>query len=259
MKKSLFVAAMLLGAMTMSAAPYQHSIGITAGGLNGVEYKTFVGEHFVVAADLGVQLGATKNLTETITYSNSDAQKAYEKFNETSITLDAKFAYWAFQGAANFAYQGTVKDWSAGSLQWFAGGGINMGLMQGQTYDKYEGSYPTNMKTGKDIKTVGDAWKAMKDTRKVYKDSDDPKKDFGSKNPYEFKLGINAYAGMEFVFSNVPLVLGMDFRPGLGIGMKNIKDATVFDPETGTNYECNELLSIAFFDWSLGVSLRYCF
>lgn len=259
MKKLTFVAAMLLSATIVCAGAYKHSIGVTVGSQYGVEYKTFVGEHFVVAADLGVQLGATKGMTEIISFSNPDAQKAYEKVNESSITVGYKLASWAFQGAANFAYQGTIADFSAGTLDWFAGGGLSLGVMQGQVYGKYKGSYPGNMKTGAEVKTVGDAWKAMADTREVYKKSDDPKEDFGSKNPYEFKLGLNAYAGVEFALKSVPLVFGMDFRPGLGLGMKNFSDATVFDPETFTNYECNQLMSIAFFDWALNASIRYYF
>ncbi len=259
MKKLTFVAAMLLSATIVCAGAYKHSIGVTVGSQYGVEYKTFVGEHFVVAADLGVQLGATKNITTNVTFSNPDAQKAYEKLNKSSQTLDVKLAYWAFQGAANFAYQGTIKDFSAGTLDWFAGGGVSVGLMQGQEYGKYKGSYPVNMKTGKEIKTVGDAWKAMADTREVYKKSDDPKEEFGSKNPYEFKLGLNAYVGAEFALKSVPLVFGLDFRPGLGLGMKSYGDATVTDFETMTNYECNELMSIAFFDWALNASIRYYF
>lgn len=259
MKKLTFVAAMLLGALTVNAGAYKHSVGLTVGSQYGFEYKTFVGEHFVVAADLGVQLGATKGMTERISFSNPDAQKAYEKVNESSTTVGYKLASWAFQGAANFAYQGTIADFSAGTLDWFAGGGLSLGMMQGQIYGKYKGSYPVNMKTGAEVKTVGDAWKAMADTRKIYKDSDDPKEDFGSKNPYMFKLGLNAYAGAEFALKSVPLVFGLDFRPGIGIGMKNNDDATVYDPETMTNYECNQLMSIAFFDWALNASVRYYF
>lgn len=259
MKKLTLFAAMLLGALTVNAGAYKHSVGLTVGSQYGFEYKTFVGEHFVVAADLGVQLGATKNVTRNVTFANSDAQKAYEKRYDASETMNIKIAYWAFQGAANFAYQGTIADFSAGTLDWFAGGGISLGMMQAQEYGKYKGAYTKNMKTGENVKTLGDAWKAMADTRKVYKDSDDPEDDFGSKNPYQFKFGLNAYAGVEFALKSAPLVFGMDFRPGLGLGMKSFDDATVVDPDTFTEYKCNELMSVAFFDWALNASVRYYF
>lgn len=259
MKKLTFVAAMLLGALTVNAGAYKHSVGLTVGSQYGFEYKTFVGEHFVVAADLGVQLGQTKGYAWSYTFSNKDAQDAFEKYNKASGTENPKFVNWAFQGAANFAYQGTIADFSAGTLDWFAGGGFSMGMLQMQTFDKYKGGYPCNMKTGEEIKTVGDAWKAMKDLRKVYKDSDDPKEDYGSKNPYMFKLGLNAYAGVEFALKSAPLVFGMDFRPGMGMGMKNYKGFKFDDPDTHVHYECDQLQSLVFFDWALNASVRYYF
>ena len=255
MKKLTFVAAMLLSATVVCAGAYKHSVGLSVGGLNGFEYKTFVGEHFVIAADLGVRVSQTQGLTISVVALDRD-QKSKDK---TQSFGDIRMAYWTFEGAANFAYQGTIADFSAGTLDWFAGGGLSLGMMQGHTYGKDKGRYAYNMKTGADVKTVGDAWKAMADDRKVYKDSDDPKEDFGSKNPYMFKLGLNAYAGVEFALKSAPLVFGMDFRPGLGLGMKNFSDATVSDPETMTDYECNKLMSIAFFDWALNASVRYYF
>lgn len=246
MKKSLFVAAMLLGAMTMSAAPYQHSIGITAGGLNGVEYKGFLNDHLVIAADLGVRLSQSQGVTSTISFSNKDAQDVYEKYNGklTQTNNDVKFVDWTFEGAVNVAYQGTIKDFSAGSLQWFAGGGMSIGMVQFVSWDK-------------DVSpSVHDIWTAMKDARKAYNDLSSKEQEY-TMNPLNFKFGMNAYAGMEFAFSNVPLVLGFDFRPGLGMAINGCK-TEVYDPEKMAGYECNMIETSAFFDWSLGVTLRYC-
>lgn len=258
MKKSFFVAAMLLGAMTMSAAPYQHSIGITAGGLNGVEYKGFLNDHVVIAADLGVRLSQSQGMSWAISLSDKDAEDAFKQMGGklSDSNNDVKFAYWTFEGAVNVAYQGTIKDWSAGSLQWFAGGGMSLGMVQFQPFGKYDGYYTQNPKTGKDIKNAGDAWKAMKDARKTYNDLSSDEKKY-EMNPLNFKFGMNAYAGMEFAFSNVPLVLGMDFRPGLGMAINGRKWHDEL-PEKMAAYECDMIQTNAFFDWSLGVTLRYC-
>lgn len=256
MKKSLFVAAMLLGAMTMSAAPYQHSIGITAGGLNGIEYKGFVTDHFVITADLGVALSQTKGYTVSGSFLSSDLQKyAQDHEDDFSVIKTQSFnnygvVSWSFEGAANFAYQGTIKDFSAGSLQWFAGGGVSLGMAQYVYWDN-DAIHPS----------THDIWKAMKDERKAYKDSPDAEKEFGSKNPYWFKFGVNAYAGMEFAFSNVPLVLGFDFRPGVGVGMKTWTVGDVIyekDGKMAVEKDAKLLQGVGYFDWTLGVTLRYC-
>ena len=246
MKKSFFVAAMLLGAMTMSAAPYQHSIGITAGGLNGVEYKGFLNDHVVIAADLGVRLSQSQGMSWAISLSDKDAEDAFKQMGGklSDSNNDVKFAYWTFEGAVNVAYQGTIKDWSAGSLQWFAGGGMSLGMIQFVGWDK--DSHPS----------VHDVWKAMKDDRKAYNDLSSDEKKY-TMNPLNFKFGMNAYAGMEFAFSNVPLVLGMDFRPGLGMAINGCKWQGM-NPKKMTMYDCDMIQTNAFFDWSLGVTLRYC-
>lgn len=54
------------------------------------------------------------------------------------------------------------------------------------------------------------------------------------------KFGFNAMAGLEIGFTEAPLSLGFDFRPGYGLAFKR---------DLAYNY----------FDWRLAVSLRYCF
>lgn len=56
------------------------------------------------------------------------------------------------------------------------------------------------------------------------------------------KTGVNAIVGCEYAFSNVPLGISLDFRPGYG---------TMYFPEN--------VLLVSLFDWKLALSLRYCF
>ena len=58
MKKSLFVAVLLLSALTMSAREYQHSVGLYAGNSFGLSYKGYVRgqEHLVIETNLMTQL-----------------------------------------------------------------------------------------------------------------------------------------------------------------------------------------------------------
>lgn len=229
MKKSLFVAVMLLGAMTMSAAPYKHSIGITAGGLNGFEYKGFLKEHLVIVADLGFRTSATGKV---IFHTNCDGER-------TSDRSDEGVVYWTFESAANMAYQGTIKKWSAGSLQWFAGGGLSLGMIQ-----------------------MGETWEDISDARKNWRDLDSDKREDGM-NPSQFKFGFNAYLGTEFVFKKVPLVVGIDFRPGYGLAATSYSyRGWDYDEETG-ELSIGEKMKVSsvtsFFDWTLSATLRYRF
>lgn len=221
MKKLTFVAAMLLSATIVCAGAYKHSVGLSVGGLNGFEYKTFVGEHFVIAADLGVRVSQTQGLTISVAALDRD-QKSKDK---TQSFGDIRMAYWTFEGAANFAYQGTIADFSAGTLDWFAGGGISLGVMQGAMWDK--SNHPS----------THDIWDTMKQDR-----------------AFAFKLGLNAYLGAEFALKSVPLVFGLDFRPGYGESIDRRTDYAAY-----MDYGADVLESIAFFDWSLGATVRYYF
>ena len=258
MKKSFFLAALLLSVLTISARPYQHSVGVNVGGMNGISYKGYVqsSEHFVVIADLNTTVSASKGILMSQSWTNKDIedfQKTVDPDYKSSKSFpDYKFVYWTFQGAANFVYQGDVADWSAASMHWFAGGGLSMGMIQFGLYgDKHHSG------------SMSDGWKAMKDERKAYKDmSSEEKDEAGTKNPYSFKFGLNAIAGIEVCFKGAPLNLSFDFRPGYG---EAIKMYTY--PEFGylkggmqaIEKNAKQLTGIAFFDWTMGLSLRYRF
>lgn len=55
------------------------------------------------------------------------------------------------------------------------------------------------------------------------------------------KFGVNAMGGAEFTFSQIPLTLQMDFRPGYGL------------------WFAQRWPNQSYFDWMIGVSARYTF
>ena len=62
-------------------------------------------------------------------------------------------------------------------------------------------------------------------------------------NPATFgKFGINAFAGVGYKMSNLPLAFGLDFRPGYSLDL-NVPYELLFHQ----------------FDWHLAASVRYCF
>lgn len=263
MKKNLLVAAMLLCALTISARPYTHSIGVNVGNIYGVSYKGYVAENFVLIADLNVKLGASKGYSWITTHSDKDhrdmLKDAGVKMSGTDKDINGgksyPFAYWTFEANPNFAYQGLIANAGFASIHWFAGAGISLGCGQYSHYGydrpkATKGLY-TSMSEMETV-TLGKAYKDMADARDNYnKLSSEDKKHYG--NPIGMKLGLNAIGGVEFCFKGAPLALSVDFRPGWGEFIKFQKY------EMDHNKDCNEATGAAFFDWALGTSLRYCF
>lgn len=62
--------ALVMGAaLTANAqAPYKNGIGITAGNMQALSYKGFIGNHFAIQIDLGTKVtkGVSKNISPTI-------------------------------------------------------------------------------------------------------------------------------------------------------------------------------------------------
>lgn len=256
MKKLLLSAALLLGTMAANALPVQHSVGAVAGSLNGFEYKAYFQNKMVVAATLGVRASQSQGLALTTVYTNKDAQDAHEIAGDDLVeNNNHKFVYWDLEVAANVGYQDNFKVLSAGTFSWFIGGGLNFGTIQFSQFGKMKGRYPIGPK-GNEIKKASDAWKAMKDERDAYNDlSSDGKK--YTPSPLAFKVGLNAYAGVEFKFRNLPLIVGCDFRPGVGVAVNAWKDdPTAYYPNV---YEGDCITALGFFDWALNASVRYYF
>ena len=83
-------------------APYKHSIGVTAGTLEAVSYKSFITNHFAFQADLGYQ------------YIVTDVQYWGKSFELQALNLNP-----------NFMYEGTLTK----GLYGFVGGGVSIGYL----------------------------------------------------------------------------------------------------------------------------------
>lgn len=174
---------MLLCALTISARPYQHSVGVNVGGINGVSYKGYVRslEHMIVIADLGVKVSATKGLTESIIQHTSGQGQSSTDYQTASD--NGHYVYYSFEANPNLGYQGDIADLDVASFHWYAGGGISAGFSQ-----------------------ISNNWDNIAEQRKY-------------ESPYWFKFGINAIAGAEMCLKNAPVNFGLDFRPGVAINM----------------------------------------
>lgn len=232
MKKYFFLAAMMLSALCMGAQVYQHSVGVNVGGINGLSYKGFIGsnEHLFITADLGVKLSQTQGVAGTYSYYNTFSGGVESDKGHFS-SPNYKMLYWTLEANPNMGYQGEIADFGAGTICWFAGGGISLGMLQ-----TAEG-------------TGSRAWKNMKILRDEYK-KDSNRYPY----PYNFKMGVNALIGMELCLKRAPINIGIDFRPGWGEYFWRYKYSNAYYHETD-----NEKYSYAFFDWGLAASIRYRF
>ena len=114
MKKFVLVVVAMLATGVMYAQTYQHSVGLVVGSLNGVSYKTFLGENFALQTDLAFGVVATQGGTEVAT---------------------GEVRYWDFQVNPNAYYQKEVASFSWGTLSAYGGGGLSIGMA------KFLGSY----------------------------------------------------------------------------------------------------------------------
>lgn len=223
MKKLLLAAVLLLGTITMSAANYTNSVGGTAGTMYGFTYKGFVFgvDGLALQLDLGLNLPAL-------------AGKMIMKTGNNKMKYDFMFGdFLEFQLNPNFVYQSEISSWGWGSLDWFIGGGLSFGLMY------WYG----------DIMLKGDELELGKSGWNTYSRSDMEKgMGFKDKDVTYGKFGLNAIGGIELGWKKVPLAVGVDFRPGYGIGFNETKMNDVKTKQT-----------LHFFDWALVASVRYCF
>jgi hypothetical protein len=117
MKKVLFGAAMLIIAISVSAQSYKASFGINVGSFNGLSYKGFLTEHLVLQADLGVNIEGT--------YGQVDF---YTNGGVVGNTHGVQ-SFYTCEINPNLMYQAEIKSSDAGTLSWFAGGGLSAGMM----------------------------------------------------------------------------------------------------------------------------------
>lgn len=248
MQKHALISVVLALTFFANAQEYQHSVGVNVGGTNGISYKGLLPEcnNWYITADINTTVSVTQGASWAFTYMNPIMQ-IYLEENAKAGKLDDRFAYWTLVGHPNFIYQGKIKDFSKSSLYGFVGPGISFGMMQYASF-------------GKGI-TMGDAWRLMESDRKAHSTAGNMATHYyGSTNPYGFKLGINASFGFELCLHNAPINIGFDFRPGWGCYMKPYyigKVDYIVQGVTLTDDNAQAYASFSFFDWSLGLTLRY--
>lgn len=160
MKKTLFLVMLVAGVALQVSA--QHEVGATVGSMYGVSYKTNVMDNLRLQVDLGVNLAATPVSEYDYTY---------------------QLGYYTFEANPNVAYTADFYQTDWGTLSWYAGGGVSLGLMKylSMSFEGYSVTYDA---------------------------SGTP--DFG-------KFGLNAVGGVDLHLSNLPLAFSFDFRPGYGL------------------------------------------
>lgn len=171
MKKYISLALLCFATLCLSAQDYKHSIGGMVGSMYGASYKGFVFdvEHLALQADLGVRLMSTAAGNGNYTGSMS---------------------MYTFELNPNVVYQNTIDEFDEGRVDWYAGGGLSLGLC-GDLYPMRVGNYVHY-------------------------------------SPVLGKFGLNAVAGAEIVF-DAPVDLSLDFRPGYGVAFNDNYHVSFFD------------------------------
>lgn len=171
MKKYILSVLLCVAALSLSAQDYKHSIGGMVGSMYGASYKGFVFdvEHLALQADLGFRLMASAGGNGTYT---------------------GPIDIYTFEINPNMLYQNTIGEFDEGRVDWYAGGGLSLGLCS-NLYSTRVGSYVHNA-------------------------------------PVQGKFGLNAIAGAEIVF-DAPVNLSLDFRPGYGVAFNDNYHVSFFD------------------------------
>lgn len=260
MKKTLLAAALLLGALTINAQDYKHSIGANVGSFYGLTYKGFITENLAIVADLGCNLGnygtyhtttqkAGSNDTETTHWGSSYPAEG-EKVTDNVYKMKQKYSndYFTFELNPNLVYQMKITEFGAGSLSWFAGAGISIGMLKSGSTNP--DAYMDENGNKKNF------WWAMSQREEVpTEDGTGTEKE--DMIPLQGKFGINAIGGVEFKLASLPLAFSLDFRPGYGLSFRS--DET----ETYSMTQERETVKVHttdnFFDWKLVAAVRYCF
>ncbi|MCQ2343941.1 MAG: hypothetical protein MJ002_03330 [Paludibacteraceae bacterium] len=212
--KGKIVVLLLTVSVLARAGGYRHSVGISFGTINGVSYKGYVSNniHFVLQVDAYWQMGLTPNSSLCSTFTQGD----YKNYNMQvrNSTLSGG-EYQSAMIEPGFMYQGKIGRWELGNMYWFAGGSIGFGAL----------------------------WEGKFDDASLICKPDQ------SSRPW-FKMSEHLLMGVEFSFNAVPLVLGIELRPGM---------ATPFMTSGGNIYDNYKTLSAVMFDWGANFTLRYCF
>ena len=132
MKKIILLfASIMLSTTCIYSQEYKNSIGIVAGSLNGLSYKTFVKENVAVQTDLAFGLLATRG---TVYYAG------YAFSGEEHV--------WTFQLQPNVYYQKNIHDVAWGGIDAFVGGGASLGYAEEFGSDLSLGKFGLNAIAG---------------------------------------------------------------------------------------------------------------
>lgn len=120
----IFLIIALLAASAVTAVaqqPYKHSIGLSVGSFEGVSYKVFLTDEVALQTDLGFRMLSTQA-----------GSKGYV----------AHVGFWTFEANPNALYQANITGWNWGGLNWYAGGGLSLGLARDfASYADYNYNY----------------------------------------------------------------------------------------------------------------------
>lgn len=126
-----------------SARTYGHSIGGNIGSTYGVSYKGFVFPQvkgLALQTDLGIKLLAVPVSVE----------------NWIGQTFTTSWSCYTFEFNPDILYQSLVAEFDEGRVDWYAGGGLSLGLMRDMavTYDEYDptlGKFGVNAVAGVEL------------------------------------------------------------------------------------------------------------
>ena len=139
MKKTMklfFVGLFMITSVNVATAQsYKMGIGAVVGMMNGVSFKAFFSENFALKADLAYKY--------TIAATNVDGMHFYGGAN-------------TFELNPNFIYQKNITSFGVGNLDWYAGGGVSIGMAfahYGYVYGSaIAGKFGTNAIGGVELK-----------------------------------------------------------------------------------------------------------
>ncbi len=229
MKKISFLVVAIVACVVANAQnSYKHGVGVVVGNLEGFSYKYFLTENLAIQADLGFKAISSGVGSYTyngkMTYTDGTITKlSSADADPEDLSSEYPFEGWTLEVNPNLVYQKPIKDFGWGNLSWFAGAGLSLGLGKYCTtywWDAYYHHYGS--KTNSDRGSISG------------------------------KFGLNAVGGVELLFSKLPIAVGVDFRPGYGLFFDHVSRKYNDYKLTGNNYA-------HMFDWTVGVSARWCF
>lgn len=123
----------------MMAAGYTHSVGVQAGGFVALSYKGFV----LNTKNLALQMDLGCRMTEAAT-----VEDGFLFLGMPGISCGV----YTFEVNPNITYQDEIKDFSFGALDWVAGGGFSLGLINrlGNTHSPF-GKFGLNAFAGMEL------------------------------------------------------------------------------------------------------------